>query len=99
MPIRTCTVSFTDSEGLRHSIDVQAETVYEAAVLAIRGFQNHQCGPGPGARLDVEAREGSVTHSVTVGRIRNWLESSAKSPRDMVLKERLKTILASTNLQ
>jgi hypothetical protein len=34
VPIRTCRVSFTDSEGLRHSVDVQAETLYEAAALA-----------------------------------------------------------------
>lgn len=95
MPIRTCTVSFTDSEGLRHSVDVQAETLYEAAALAVRTFQEHQCGPGPATHLDVEARAPSVKHSLTVGKVRDWLESSAKSPRDKLLKERLKNLLAA----
>jgi hypothetical protein len=35
-PPGTCTVSFTDHEGLRHSVNVHAETLYEAAVLAAR---------------------------------------------------------------
>lgn len=33
---KTCTVSFRDSAGVRHSVEVGAETLYEAAVLALR---------------------------------------------------------------
>jgi hypothetical protein len=31
---KTCTVSFQDSDGVRHSVEVSGETLYEAAVLA-----------------------------------------------------------------
>jgi hypothetical protein len=39
VPARTCTVSFTGHDGIRHSVNVQAETLYEAVVLAIRAFR------------------------------------------------------------
>jgi hypothetical protein len=95
VPIRTCRVSFTDSEGLRHSVNVQAETLYEAAALAVRAFLDHDCPPAPMCTLDVEARSPAVTHTVSVRKVRDWLESSAKSPRDRLLKERLKGLMAS----
>ena len=31
---RTCRVSFMDTENIRHSVEVTASTLYEAAVLA-----------------------------------------------------------------
>jgi hypothetical protein len=31
VPVQTCTVSFTDGEGIRHSVNVQAATLFEAA--------------------------------------------------------------------
>jgi hypothetical protein len=61
----------------------------------VRAFRDHECPPGPGSKLDVEARSPAVTHTVSVENVRTWLESSAKSPRDLLLKERLKGLLAS----
>jgi len=36
---RTCLVSFIDSEGIRHSVEVTASTLYQAAALAIGDFR------------------------------------------------------------
>ena len=49
VPARTCTVSFTGPDGIRHSVNVQAETLYEAVVLAIRAFREHEWRREPGA--------------------------------------------------
>jgi hypothetical protein len=38
VPSRSCRVSFTDSEGLEHAVEVSAASVYEAAVLALAEF-------------------------------------------------------------
>jgi hypothetical protein len=48
---KSCTVSFRDSEGIQHSVEIGAETLYEAAVLALKSFREHDCAPGPGAHL------------------------------------------------
>lgn len=42
-----CIVSYLDTEGLRHTVEVEAESLYEAAVLAMRTFKDHDCEPGP----------------------------------------------------
>ena len=95
MPARACTVSFNGPDGIRHSVNVQAQTLYEAVVLAIRAFREHDCAPGVASQLDVEARSPSVTHTVSMAKVQAWLASSAKSPSDKIMKERLKGLLAS----
>jgi hypothetical protein len=63
MPVRACTVSFTDHEGIRHSVTVQAETLFEAVAVAMVTFGEHHCLPGPTSLMEVEARSPSVTHT------------------------------------
>ena len=47
VPARTCSVSFTGPDGIRHSVNVQAETLYEAVALAV--------GSSPARRLPAPA--------------------------------------------
>ena len=58
-------------------VEVEAESLYEAPVLAIRMFRQHDCEPGQAARLEVEVRS-SVTHTITPTRIYEWLNGGAK---------------------
>lgn len=94
MPARTCTVSFTDHEGLRHSVNVEADTLYESVALAVRAFRDHDCAPGPMSQMEVEVRSPSVTHMVSLKKVETWLQLSAKSPSDKIVKERVKGLLA-----
>jgi hypothetical protein len=95
VPARTCNVSFTGRDGIRHSVTVQAESLYEALALAVREFRAHDCAPGMASEMEVEALTPSVKHTVSLGKLRTWLQSSAKSPADKILKERLKGMMAS----
>lgn len=88
----SCSVSYLDTEGLRHTVEVDAESLYEAAVLAIRTFRQHNCEPGQVSKLEVEVRT-SVIHTITPGRIFDWLNAGAKSPKEAVMKERLRALL------
>lgn len=65
----------------------------EAAVLAIRAFREHDCEPGIASRLAVEVRPPSVTHTVMVQNVRDWLDGAAKSPKEKVVNETVKEIL------
>ena len=92
---RTCLVSFTDSEGIRHSVEVTASTLYEAAVFAITQFR--RCGftanaPGPATRLTVAVKQPSTAHEVQWGKVETWLESAGK-PNEQGLKSRLRELL------
>ena len=87
-----CVVSYLDSEGIRHSVEVEADSLYEAVVLAVKTFKQHNCQPGEISRLDVEVRS-LVTHTVTLKKVRQWLNVGAKTPKEAVMKERLKELL------
>jgi hypothetical protein len=52
-----------DTNGIRHTVEVEAESLYEAAVLAIRTFRLHECEPKAANTLDIEVRS-SVTHTI-----------------------------------
>ena len=90
--VAICVVSYLDTEGMRHTVEVEADSLYEAAVLAIRVFRQHDCEPGQAARLEVGVRS-SVTHIVTPRTIHEWLNGGAKTPREAVLKDRLRALL------
>jgi len=57
-------------------------------------FREHDRAPGAASQLDVEARTPVVTHTVGVAKVQAWLASSAKSPSDKIMKDRLKGLLA-----
>ena len=92
---RTCVVTFTDSEGIRHSVEVTASTLYEVAALAINEFR--RCGftanaPGPATRLTVALKTPATSHEVQWGKIEVWLQSAGK-PNEQGMKGRLRELL------
>jgi hypothetical protein len=94
---RTCVVSFVDSAGIRHSIEVAAESLYEAAALAVHEFRRHPWTNGmePGAvtRLMVSVNAPQTTHELSVRQLEKWVSRTAGSPKDTVLKGRITELL------
>ena len=85
-------MSFVDADGLRHSVELHADTLYEAAVLALKVFRDHECPPAPSHPLQV-AISTTVTHTVTMKKVEDWLNGNCRSPKERVLKDRLKAIM------
>ena len=96
MALRTCTVSFTGSSGVRHSVEVTAESVYEAAALGVSALKNSGWVDeiAPGTELEIQVREPATRHRLTVQQIRRWCDGTAVSPDDTVKKRRFKQLLA-----
>jgi hypothetical protein len=90
--IRSCTVSFDDGTGIRHSVLVSAESIFEAAALALYIFDAQGTPPGPAAHLEIAAQAPIVNHSVKVQRVRNWLTSGGRTPKEQALKSRLREL-------
>ena len=87
-----CIVFYLDTEGVRHTVEVEAESLYEAAVLALRTFRQHECEPGQASKLEVEIRS-SITYTVTIRKIHDWVNGGAKTPKEAVMKEKLRALL------
>ena len=94
MALRVCTVSFKGVSGVRHAVDVEAETLYEAAVLAVSRFRQDIWGDvvASGATLDIEVREPAVKHSLTLAQVERWL-TSPSTPYEASKKAKLKLML------
>jgi hypothetical protein len=78
-------VTIIDSRGIKHSVEVTAESLFEAGVLALSTLKKVgwiEDSPGPGTRLEIEVREPSITHHVTVGQLHRWVSGAARSPEE-----------------
>jgi hypothetical protein len=96
MPSKICTVSFTGPTGVRHSVEVSAESLFEAAILGLSVLKKDGwVDPiAPGTRLEIQVRQPATTHSVSLAQLRRWVESIAVSPDETLRKRRLKSLLA-----
>ena len=88
----SCIVSFLDTSGIRHTVEVEADSLFEAAAMAVHIFKLHDCEPVGMNELQVEIRS-SVTHTLTVRKLHDWLNGGAKTPKEAVMKERLRALL------
>src|SRR5215472_8499166 len=94
VPLHSCLVSFTDSEGIEHSVRVPAESLFEAAVEAIAAFSK-RCRLDPGTRLTTRVKAREEEHTVTVAKVLSWLDGIAASPSEKLKKNRLRERLRS----
>jgi len=95
--VRTCVVSFVGTSGIRRGVEVEAETLYEAAVLAVTRFREDIWGEtvAAGTTLDVDVREPSTRHSVTLQQVERWLASPGP-PHEAARKAKLKLMLVQS---
>ena len=89
---RTCVVSYKDFEGVTHTVEVLASTLFEAAVLGMKAFEQTGWADHPVGCMDVVVKSPAVKHTVPVVSVTNWLRS-AGSPREVAQKARLRAIL------
>jgi hypothetical protein len=96
MKVRICQISFTTTSGIRHSAEIQADSLYEAAVEGIKAI-SQQWGEQPGlvTPIIVEVKAPTITHQLTLQQIQHWLESGCNSPKDKVTKDRLRKRLTA----
>ena len=93
VPSRSCRVSFTDSEGVEHSVQVPAESLYEAAVEAMAAFRRSVLAEmplGSATRLTIRVKAPEEEHTITIGKVLAWLDGVTTSPSDKLKKNRLR---------
>jgi hypothetical protein len=94
--VRTCTVSFIGPSGIHHSVDVTAESVYEAAALGVWALKESGWADAValGTELEIQVREPPTCHRITVQQIHRWCDGVAVSPDETLKKRRMKQLLA-----
>ena len=93
--LRVCTVSFKSATGISHSVEVEAETLYEAAGIGLARLKKDGWieGLGPGTRLEIAVREPSTLHALTVQQVQRWANGITTSPAEVLRRTRVKRLL------
>lgn len=94
---QTCTVSFTDSTGIKHSTVVTADSLFEAVILGLKVLRSSELKEPPGRAtvFEIEVRNPAVHHHVSLMHVTKWLNGPATSPRESMKKVHLRKLLAS----
>lgn len=95
MAVRACIVGFVGPSGIRHSVEVEAESLYEAAVLGTRSLNRDIWSEnvGPATVLDIEVREPATRHSISLQQVERWLAGATTNPNEASKKAKLKMML------
>lgn len=95
MSARSCRVTIRDTEGIEHTAEVTAESLYEAVALGLRAIR--QCSwvedIGQNFTIRVLARDTPVEHTVEFRAFHKWLEQRGRSPREVTARARVREIL------
>ena len=97
--LKTCRVSCVDPAGIEHAVELSANSLYEAVAQGLRIFRENEwveeIGRGQTAIL-VKVKHPETEHTIRVQDFARWLPASPRSPADMILKNRLRELLAGT---
>jgi len=93
--MKSCRVTISDMEGVAHSVEVTAATLYEAVALGLRELQGNEWVEGIARGLNtvrISVKNVQVEHTVTIGEFTKWLERRGGTPAEMTRKRRVREI-------
>ena len=90
-----CRVSYRDIEAVKHEIQVEADSLYEAVAKAVHLFRKNNwdgAPPGPGCEFKVDVRpEPSVSYTIALSTVEQHARfGTVKGPRGILQRERLR---------
>jgi hypothetical protein len=98
--LRTCTVAVKDIQDVEHSVEVTAETLYEAIATALAALRHDnwvgEIGQGF-VTVSVLVQQPPVKHEVKMKDFLSWLNRQGRSPAEVILKQKLERILGKPN--
>jgi hypothetical protein len=96
MAVRSCKVTIQDMEGVTHTVNVTAETLYEAVALGMAAIRKSDWATGIAQGLNtvkVRVTNVPVEHEVALKDFTKWLDKTNGSPRELTDRKRIKSIL------
>jgi hypothetical protein len=87
-PVAFCRVGYRDIEGIKHQVEVEAETLFEAVALAVRRFRSSNWdghAPGPGCQFRVEVMPAPpIAYTVSLSKVEEFARYGAvRAPQDI----------------
>jgi hypothetical protein len=89
-------VTILDTEGVAHTVEITASTLYEAVALGLAAIRGNEWVAGFAQGLNtvkVSVANVRVEHEVKLGNFTKWLEKTGGSPRERSDRHRVRSIL------
>jgi hypothetical protein len=96
MPVRSCRVTIKDMQGVDHTVQVTAGTLYEAVALGLASIRSQEWVEGIAEGINavrVSVLNIPVEHSVAMKDFNAWLTKEGGSPRESSSRRRIREIL------
>ena len=100
MPVRSCRVTIQDMDGVDHTVQVSAATLYEAVARGLSALREEEWVAGIAQGLNVvkvSVISTPIEHSVKMGDFQKWLAREGGTPRDRTDRSRVREILGITS--
>src|ERR1700752_1043845 len=85
MPVRTCRVTVQDMDGVRHSVQITASSLYEAVAQGIAALKGNEwvSSIAHGNNIvKVSVENVRIEHEVRLADFTKWLDKTGGSPRE-----------------
>jgi len=91
--LKTCSVSCTDLHDVLHTVEVTAETLYDAVAKALIIFRQNDWVADIGTGMTpvtVVVKEPAVMHQVLMKDFERWLKRNGRSPAESASRSALR---------
>jgi hypothetical protein len=96
MSVRSCRVTIQDLNGVSHTVEVTAATLYEAVALGLAAIRGNDWVAGIAQGLNmvkVSVADVRVEHEVKLVNFTRWLDRTGGSPREVSDRYKIRSIL------
>lgn len=95
MTARSFRVTIRDFNGIEHTAEVTADTLYEAVALGLAAIRKSSWNEGIAENVAVRVlvRDTPVEHTVELKAFTRWLETQGRTPKDITTRSRVREIL------
>jgi len=96
MSVRSCRVTIQDMDGISHTVEVTAATLYEAVAQGLAAIRRNDWVAGIAQGLNVvkvSVADVRVDHEVKLVDFTKWVDRTGGSPREMSDRQRIRSIL------
>jgi hypothetical protein len=93
--MRSCWVTIQDLDGVAHTVEVTASSLYEAVAQGLAAIRGHEwvAGVAEGRNVKVSVADVRVEHEVKLADFTRWLETRGRSPREVSQRQKIREIL------
>ena len=91
--VRTCIVSYTDQDGVKHSVEITARSLFEAAIVGMNAMKVPDWFNRSTLLIEIRVKTPETIHTVSNAVLTAWLARKGRTPRETALKARLQEMV------